>query len=155
MSLKLRAWTFIAALAVLMPAASAAQQFESRIIGKVLDQANLALPGVTVNATSKETGQVRSAVTDGDGSYAITNLSPGTYVLVFDLLGFAPETQTVMLGMAQVQTTNVTMGVAAVTETVMVSAESPVLDISRRRSASTYRPKRFRTCRSMVATSPT
>ena len=76
MSLKLRVWIFIAALAVLMPAASAAQQFESRIVGKVLDQANLALPGVTVNATSKETGQVRSAVTDGDGSYAITNLSP-------------------------------------------------------------------------------
>ena len=130
MSLKLRAWIFIAALAALMPAAAAAQQFESRIIGKVLDQANLALPGVTVNATSKETGQVRSAVTDGDGSYAITNLSPGTYVVVFELSGFAPRTETVLLGMAQIQTTNATMGVAAVTETVTVVGESPVLDIS-------------------------
>ena len=130
MSLKLRVWVVVAALAIVMPAASAAQQFESRIVGKVMDQSNLALPGVTVNATSKETGQARSAVTDENGTYAITNLAPGTYTVVFDLAGFAARTETVLLGMAQTQTTNATMGVAALTETVLVSAESPVLDIT-------------------------
>ena len=131
MSLKLRVWiAAAAAFAIGMPTASAAQQFESRIVGKVIDQGNLALPGVTVHATSKETGQVRSAVTDGDGTYAITNLTPGAYTIVFELEGFANKTETILLGMAQVQTTNATMGVAAVTETVTVIADTPVLDIS-------------------------
>src|SRR5262245_17684252 len=130
MSLKIRGWVAIATFAVLMPTALAAQQYESRIVGKMLDQGNLALPGVTVTATSKETGQPRSAVTDADGTYAITSLTPGTYTVVFDLSGFAPRTETVVLGMAQVQTTNATLGVAAITETVTVQAESPVLDIS-------------------------
>ncbi len=44
--------------------------------------------------------------------------------------GLRREPKRCCLGMAQIQTTNATMGVAGVTETVMVSAESPVLDIS-------------------------
>ena len=56
MSLKLRVWLTAATFAVLLPALSAAQQTESRIVGKVLDQSKAALPGVTVTATSKDTG---------------------------------------------------------------------------------------------------
>ena len=127
---KLQVWFLVSGLAMLAPALSAGQQLESRIVGRVIDQGNLALPGVTVTATSQETGQGRTAVSDGDGLYVITNLSPGTYQVVFDMPGFAQKTETVLLGLAQVQTTNVTLGVASVTETVTVSAYSPVLDIS-------------------------
>ena len=124
-------WAVIAAaVAILIPGVAGAQQFESRIVGKVVDQNNTVMPGVTVTATSNETGQVRTAVSDADGFYVLTNLAPGTYKVAFDLQGFAPRTETVLLGMAQIQTTSVTLGVAQVTETVTVSADSPVLDIS-------------------------
>jgi len=54
-----------------------AQQTESRITGRVLDQSQAALPGVTVTVTAKATAAVRTAVTDGEGNCAITNLGPG------------------------------------------------------------------------------
>jgi hypothetical protein len=114
----------------LTPAPANAQQLESRIVGKVLDQSKAALPGVTVTATSKETGLSRTAVSDADGTYTITNLPPGTYEVVFDLPGFEARSQIVLLGMAQVQTSDAEMGVAALAETVNVSADTPVLDIS-------------------------
>ena len=59
------------------PSLAAAQQTESRISGKILDQSKGALPGVTVTVTSKSTGAVRTAITDGDGAYTVTNLAPG------------------------------------------------------------------------------
>jgi hypothetical protein len=117
-------------VALLTPAPANAQQLESRIVGKVLDQSKAALPGVTVTATSKETGLSRTAVSDADGTYTITNLPPGTYEVVFDLPGFEARSQIVLLGMAQVQTSDAEMGVAALAETVNVSADTPVLDIS-------------------------
>ncbi len=46
----------VLALVVALAAPAAAQQTESRIVGKVTDQSGAALPGVTVNVTSKATG---------------------------------------------------------------------------------------------------
>ena len=117
-------WSLVAASAVF------AQQLESRIIGKVLDSSQAALPGVTVTITSRETGAVRSAVTEGDGTYTVTNLGPGAYDVQFELTGFGTKKETVVLGIGQVQSSNATLGVAAVSEQVTVTAVSPVLDIS-------------------------
>ena len=41
------------AFLIALPASTFAQQMESRILGKVLDQSKAALPGVTVTVTSK------------------------------------------------------------------------------------------------------
>ena len=46
---------------------------------------------------------MRTAVTEGDGAYTVTNLAPGTYVVAFELSGFASKTGTVALGVAQDQ----------------------------------------------------
>ena len=75
-----------------------AQQTESRIIGRVLDSSKAALPGVTVTVTSKDTGATREAVTDADGSYVITNLGPGAYVVSVELAGFQTQRREVVLG---------------------------------------------------------
>jgi hypothetical protein len=75
----LRKITFsLAALGLLLGAPAAAQQIDARIIGKVVDQSQAALPGVTVTATSKQNGQMRTTVSSEDGGYTVTNLQPGT-----------------------------------------------------------------------------
>ena len=109
---------------------ASAQQTESRIIGRVLDQSGAALPGVTVTVTSKDTGAERVEVSDGEGRYTVTNLGPGTYTVTANLDGFQPTTRDVVLGLGQISSQTLSLGVAAVTETVQVSASSPVLDTS-------------------------
>ena len=115
---------------VIVPAAVFAQQTESRIAGRVLDDSKAAMPGVTVEVTSKSTGAVRTAVTGGDGTYTVTNLSPGAYTVKFELSGFASQSRDAVLGVGQFETVDVTLGVASLQEAVTVSAESNVIDIS-------------------------
>jgi hypothetical protein len=112
------------------PAIAQAQQTESRITGKVLDQSQGTLPGVTVTVTSKSTGALRTDVTDADGGYAITNLGPGAYEVKIELAGFAPKSRDVVLGVGQSEKVEVVLGVASVQEQVTVSASAPVLDLS-------------------------
>ncbi len=122
----LAAAVIAAGLAGASPAS--AQQTEARIQGRVLDQSGAALPGVTVTVVSKSTGAERTDVTGGDGAYTITNLSPGSYTVRAELDGFQPVAKEFVVGLAQVVSDTLTLGVAAVTETVQVSAASPVLD---------------------------
>ncbi|MSO35761.1 MAG: hypothetical protein EXQ50_01405 [Acidobacteria bacterium] len=132
MQLLFRACTLIALALFLAgaPSLAAAQQTESRISGKILDQSKAALPGVTVVVTSKSTGAVRTAVTDGDGAYTVTNLGPGAYLVTSELAGFAPRTREVVLGVGQIERVELELAVASLAENVTVTADAPVLDLS-------------------------
>ena len=77
----------MALAAVALSTAVFAQQTESRITGRVLDDSKAAMPGVTVTVTSKSTGTVRTAITGGDGDYTVTNLSPGAYTVASSCRG--------------------------------------------------------------------
>jgi len=73
---------------------------------------------------------VRSAVTDGNGQYQIVNLLPGTYDVTFSLSGFnAVKREGVEVTGSGVITISTEMRVGAVTETITVSGESPIVDI--------------------------
>src|SRR5687768_5750313 len=117
-------------ISVGLPLPAVAQQTESRIAGRVLDSSRAAIPGATVTVTSKQTGAVRTAVTGGEGTYAVTNLGPGTYTVAFELSGFASQSREVLLGVGQLESIDVTLGVATLQEAVTVSAESSVIDVS-------------------------
>ena len=107
-----------------------AQQTESRVIGRLVDDSQGALPGATINVTSRATGVVRTVVTESDGTYAVTNLAPGAYTVQAELSGFGNQTREIVLGVGQVETIDMTLGVAGLTETVAVSASAQVIDIS-------------------------
>ena len=77
LNLLVRLVALTALLACGLPASLAAQQTESRIVGRVVDESKAALPGVTVTVTSKQTGAIRTVVTDAEGAYVVTNLGPG------------------------------------------------------------------------------
>ena len=109
---------------------AAAQQTESRIIGRILDQSGAALPGVTITITSKDTGAVRTDVAGGDGTFDVTNLGPGRYEIKAELDGFQTVTKEVVVGVGQISNQTLSLGVAALTESVTVTAASPVIDTS-------------------------
>ena len=116
------------AWATLMPAAAFAQ---ASISGVVKDASGAVLPGVTVEASSPVLiEKVRSVVTDGSGQFQIVDLRPGTYTVTFTLAGFnAVRREGLELIGSFAATVNSEMKVGAITETITVTGDSPVVDI--------------------------
>jgi hypothetical protein len=102
----------------------------AQLSGKVTDTSNAVLPGVTITVTQADTGAVRTAVTDADGSYLVSNLSPGPYRLEVALQGFRTYVQTgIVLQVAATPTINVSLALGDVQETITVQAEAPLVDV--------------------------
>src|SRR2546427_6309098 len=123
----------IVAIAVSMvaPAAASAQSATTgAIAGVITDTTGAVLPGVTVEASSPALiERVRSAVTDSQGRYQITELRPGTYTVTFMLAGFSSvKREGVELTTGFTATVNAELRVGAVEETLTVSGASPVVD---------------------------
>ena len=130
--LKRAVWVFAS---VLLPLTASAQTGGS-IAGEVTDDTGAVLPGVTTEAASPALIEgVRTAITDGSGNYAITELRPGTYTVTFTLPGFSTvireELELVTGFTANV---SVQMQVGGVEETVTVTGASPVVDIQNTRA---------------------
>ena len=118
MQLARKAWLCVAAL--LIAAAAHAQSTTGTIAGRIADGQGLGVPGVSVIATSPNLQGSREAVTSESGEYLIALLPPGTYTLRFELSGFGTQEGTVTLSPTQRLPLDVTMGPAAVQETVQV-----------------------------------
>src|SRR6516225_10811150 len=115
--------TLVAACVLALAAGTSpatAQSTPGTISGHVVDSQGLALPGVTVNATSPNLQGVRSAVTSVNGDYIFTGLPSGAYTIAFELSGFESQERTVTLAPTQTLALDVQMGIAALSETVNV-----------------------------------
>ncbi|HEX2466166.1 MAG TPA: carboxypeptidase-like regulatory domain-containing protein, partial [Thermoanaerobaculia bacterium] len=115
-------------LAMLVPASGLlAQTTGGNLEGRATQETN-ALPGVTVTATNTATGLSRTAVTDANGGYRFAVLPAGDYKLTFTMSGFsdlAIEQAHVNVGSTTV--VDASMKVAAVEETITVTAEAPLI----------------------------
>jgi Carboxypeptidase regulatory-like domain/TonB dependent receptor-like, beta-barrel len=111
------------------PAPLLAQGGRAEINGTVTDAQKAVLPGVTVTVTNEETGLMREAVTDGTGRYVIPQLLPGPYTIKADLSGFQPMTRSNMVvRVGEELTVPLTLSLAGVTETLVVTAEAPLVE---------------------------
>jgi hypothetical protein len=101
------------------------------IIGKVVDSSGAVLPGVTVTLSSPEAMGQFSGVTDGQGQYRVTNLPPATYDMRAELSGFQTVLRKAPVRLNAVTEVDFTLSVGALTETVNVTVESPIVDPER------------------------
>ncbi|HEY7449406.1 MAG TPA: carboxypeptidase regulatory-like domain-containing protein [Vicinamibacterales bacterium] len=102
------------------------------IEGVVTDVSGGVLPGVTVLVRNVQTNVSRETVTDSDGRFRAGALQPAEYEVSATLSGFSVQPVTglrVLVG--QTVTVDLQMRPAGVTETVSVTAESPILDTRR------------------------
>jgi hypothetical protein len=113
---------------LLVPQIAAAQAV---IAGVVRDATGAVLPGVTVEVSSPALiEKTRSAVSDDAGQYRVVDLRPGTYSVVFTLQGFTSvRREGVILVDNFTAPVNAEMRVGALTETITVSGESPLVDV--------------------------
>ena len=135
---------------------AAAQQGGSAIRGRITDQQQGMLPGVSIVITHAENGTIRETVTGADGTYLVPGLVPGPYKIAAQLQGFSRLTQE-----------NLVVRVGATLQVDLVAAgrrrsrrTSPSRPNRRRsispprRSAATCRRARSKTCHPARATSP-
>jgi outer membrane receptor protein involved in Fe transport len=103
------------------------------IAGVVKDTTGAVMPGVTVEASSPALiERVRTATTDEKGQYKVVDLRPGIYEVTFTLTGFnIVKRDAIEITTGFTAPVNVELKVGAITETVTVSAESPIVDTQR------------------------
>jgi len=102
-----------------------------RLTGIVTDAQKATLPGVTVTALSPALIGNQTAVTEIDGRYRFPSLPPGRYTLTFELNGFqTTRRENIVLALGQTLNVDLQLAVATLQETVTVTAESPVVDVS-------------------------
>src|SRR5687768_11220989 len=120
---------FLVAFALAVTGLAAAQERFGTLTGKVTDQQDLALPGVTITVTNTQTGGVQTFVTDANGIYSARELAPGRYTVAFELTGFSRiERPDITVQLGRDFAVDAQMRVGAVTETVQVTAEPPLVD---------------------------
>ena len=126
-----RLWIGLAVLAIVLLGSGGDAWAQSAFTGVVRDDSGAVLPGVSVEASSPALiEKVRTALTDDQGRYQITDLRPGTYSLVFTLAGFSTlRREGVELPSNFTMTLNGDLKVGALEENVTVTGAAPVVDV--------------------------
>ncbi|MEE8367631.1 MAG: carboxypeptidase-like regulatory domain-containing protein, partial [Thermoanaerobaculia bacterium] len=130
----MRTTLIISTLALLLvtPAAFGQAQRGSVTVS-VTDADNAALPGATVSIESDQTLTRRTAIADAQGQASLLALAPATnYIVTVSLDGFASQTvAAVQIRAGLTQTLAVQLGLADVTEELIVTSESPLVDVTK------------------------
>jgi hypothetical protein len=109
-----------------------AQTTGSSLRGYVKDNQGGVLPGVTVTATSPDMITPATGVTDATGYYRVINLPPGEYTVTAELAGFSTYKRDGILLRAAVNfQVDITMSLGTLAETITVTGESPMLEVSK------------------------
>src|SRR5262245_25044950 len=124
----LRLCVSVVLLLLFIPAIASAQ---SAISGLVKDATGAVLPGVTVEVASPVLiEKVRTATTDSQGRYTITDLRPGVYSMTFTLPGFSTfKRDGLELPANFTLPINADLRVGSLEETVTVTGDSPIVDV--------------------------
>ena len=118
---------------------SYAQRLTGKLMGTVTDDEGILLPGVTVEISSPALMGVRAQVTSDKGIYRFINLSPGVYKAVFKLEGFQTmERENLRISLGTTVTENIVIKPSALEETITVTAESPIVDVTKSGLSSTF-----------------
>ena len=131
----------VAALAFL--AGNLPGQTLGTILGTVTDDTGAVIPGVQVTIANEDQGTSVEVGTQGDGTYYLPNIRPGTYSIRMESDGFRSHfVGDLRLEVGSVLTYDAVLEVGSLTETVTVEAASPLLETSRGSLAAVVENKR-------------
>src|SRR5712664_4976799 len=109
-----------------------AQAVSATLIGTVTDSSGATVPSAVVTVTESQTGVSRKTSTTSDGVYTVPYLAPGVYRVEVENTGFKKfSRENVGLAVSSTVRIDATLEPGAVTETVDVKAESPILQTDR------------------------
>jgi hypothetical protein len=122
--------TPILLLLALLPLPLYAQIVGASVTGHVIDPSAAAVSGATIKLTSTTTGAVYPAGSDSAGIYQLPFILIGNYTLTVEKQGFKKYVQAgIALVAGQKAVIDITLQLGAVTQTVNVTANAPVLNL--------------------------
>ena len=108
------------------------------IFGTILDTSGAAIPGTTVEVTSPALQGAHAATSDETGSYRISDLPAGIYRITYSKSGFATEVRSDFALTAGFSArVDVALKAGSVQQTVEVTGQAPVIDVSTTVTSST------------------
>jgi hypothetical protein len=106
-----------------------AQVDTGSLVGTVKDASGAMLPGARVTATNIDTGVATTVNTDANGSYVLTPLRIGTYVLSVEATGFEKQVRTgIVLNVQQNIQLDITVSIGSVSQTAVVTSAAPLVE---------------------------
>src|SRR5579859_2825209 len=136
--MKNRSWLLTLSLCLLGCASAVGQSTFGTFLGTIQDQSGSIIPGVTVTATNIDTATSRTVISNNAGQYEFPNMQPGTYSVTAEKPGFATvKADAITLDARQERRIDLTMGVAAVQQSVSVSAEAAAVNTENANIANT------------------
>ena len=120
-------------LGLLVAAPMFGQAQRGAVTVKVADADSSPVPGASVTVSSEDTLTRRTVFTDENGSATAVALDPATnYVVAVAMDGFATSrAEGVVVRAGQEAGVNVTLQLAAVSEEMIVTAEAPLVDVTK------------------------
>ena len=128
----LAVFLFVFTMAGAIPAAFAQSTTDGAIGGTVTDQSGAVVPSAVVTSINLGTANTSSGVTDGSGRYLLIHLQPGVYTLEITATGFgAFKATNITVEVGRATTIDSTLQIKGTTETVVATAELPVITTDR------------------------
>ena len=113
------------------PSAAFAQAVTGTLLGTVTDTTGAVVAGAKVTVTNQNTGFARTVKTDAIGEYTVASIPTGVYTVLAEMDGFkATALSNIELGVDQRARIDVKLEVGAMTESVTIEAQTPLLQTS-------------------------
>jgi hypothetical protein len=121
--------TVVSLFCVLAPLG--AQEARGTLLGRVMDPSNAVVVGAKVDAHNTDTGVHFTSTTNSSGDYLIPFLIPGPYTITVESTGFRTYSRKgIVVRVNDQMAVDVTLEVGQASQTVQVTAETPMLDTS-------------------------
>src|SRR5687768_5364965 len=118
----------LAAVLFLVSVSVNAQVTTGTLVGLVRDNSAAVIPGASVVATHEGTGVAREGMSDAIGKFVLAALPAGPYSVRIELSGFKTISQRgIQLGAGQTVRQTFTLEVGAISETVTVTGDAPLI----------------------------
>ncbi len=126
--LRLRCVSVLVAILLIVALPAISQILTATLVGTITDATGAVVPNAKVTITETNTGVVHSSVSNASGNYIFPDLPPGTYSVSAEAAGFKKETRGgIIVRVDSTVRVDAQLTPGNVTETVEVSAASPVL----------------------------
>jgi outer membrane receptor protein involved in Fe transport len=138
-------WLIAFLCAIVSSSPAFGQIASSSLSGVITDDTGGALPGATVTITNRANGVTQTAVTGSEGRYRVVALQPALYEIVAELAGFGTAKREITLFVGTDATVDVRLTVASLAENLTVSAESPLVQVTKSQPSSVVEADQLKT----------